>query len=291
MKNEKVLTQAMIISMFCWGLGWASNKVLSGYGSASAISFYRFFITTISLFVIGFFLKEKITFNLKTFWIVLLSSVCLSLYTYFFILGLSVGLSGAGGVLVTTLNPIITFILTLILTLKKPSKLATIGLLVGALAACVLLKIWDNLDAIFTGGNLFFLIATVLWSVLSRFTSLSKQFSSPIVFSLWMYFICTVTMFFASNGKEIVEIYVQSDNIFWLNMFFSGTITTALATTLYFYATSKLGVNKASSFIFLVPLSAAFGSWIFLSETPQWHTIVGGILGVLAVYIISKEKV
>jgi len=41
--------------------------------------------------------------------------------------------------------------------------LATIGLLVGALAACVLLKIWDNLDAIFTGGNLFFLIATVLW--------------------------------------------------------------------------------------------------------------------------------
>ena len=64
MKNEKVLTQAMIISMFCWGLGWASNKVLSGYGSATAISFYRLLITTISLLVIGFFLKEKITFNL-----------------------------------------------------------------------------------------------------------------------------------------------------------------------------------------------------------------------------------
>jgi hypothetical protein len=59
MKNEKVLTQAMIVSMFCWGLGWASNKVLSGYGSATAISFYRFLITTISLLIIGFFFKRK----------------------------------------------------------------------------------------------------------------------------------------------------------------------------------------------------------------------------------------
>jgi drug/metabolite transporter (DMT)-like permease len=291
MKNEKILTQAMIASMFCWGLGWASNKVLASYGSATAISFYRFLITTISLLVLVFFLKEKITFNLKTFWIVLLSSICLSLYTYYFIIGLSVGLSGAGGVLVTTLNPIITFILTLLLTLKKPNKMESLGLIVGAIAACILLKIWDNLNALLTGGNIFFLIATSLWSILSRFTSLSKQFSTPIIFSLWMYFICSLTMLFLSDSIEIINIFKQSDTMFWLNMFFSGTITTSIATTIYFYATTKLGVNKASSFIFLVPLSASIGSWIFLSEIPQWHTVLGGILGVLAVYIISKENI
>ena len=289
MKNEKVLTQAMIASMFCWGLSWASNKVLASYGSASPICFYRFFVTAISLLMLVFFMKEKITFKAKTFWIVFVASICLSLYTFFFIKGLTVGLSGAGGVLVTTLNPIVTFILTLAITLKKPSKLATLGIVVGAIAACVLLKIWENFDALLTGGNVFFLIATVLWSILSRFTSMAKQFSAPLVFSLWMYSICSLMMFLASDYHEVVTIFEKSDTTFWLNMIFSGSITTALATTMYFFATAQLGVNKASSFIFLVPLTAAFGSWLFLSEIPQWHTIVGGVMGVLAVYIISKE--
>lgn len=75
-------------------------------------------------------------------------------------------------------------------------------------------------------------------------------------------------------------------------MFYSAVINTAFATTFYFIATAKLGAGKASSFIFLVPLSAAFGSWIFLNEIPQLHTIIGGILGIIAVYLLNvKSKV
>jgi drug/metabolite transporter (DMT)-like permease len=72
-------------------------------------------------------------------------------------------------------------------------------------------------------------------------------------------------------------------------MFFSATITTSLATTFYFIATSKLGASRASSFIFMVPFSAALGSWIFLQEIPEAHTIIGGILGIAAVYILNKK--
>ena len=82
----------------------------------------------------------------------------------------------------------------------------------------------------------------------------------------------------------------HGDLAFWGNLFFSATITTSLATTFYFVATSKIGASKASSFIFMVPFSAALGSWIFLGEVIEVHTIVGGILGIAAVYILNKKE-
>ena len=82
----------------------------------------------------------------------------------------------------------------------------------------------------------------------------------------------------------------HGDLTFWGNLFFSATITTSLATTFYFVATSKIGASKASSFIFMVPFSAALGSWIFLGEVIEVHTIVGGILGIAAVYILNKKE-
>ncbi|MCR6640451.1 MAG: DMT family transporter [Sporocytophaga sp.] len=57
----------------------------------------------------------------------------------------------------------------------------------------------------------------------------------------------------------------------------------------FFVATSRLGAGKASTFIFLVPFSAALGSWIFLKEVPEIHTIIGGFLGIFAVYMINRK--
>jgi drug/metabolite transporter (DMT)-like permease len=106
-----------------------------------------------------------------------------------------------------------------------------------------------------------------------------------------MYGICSIIMFCLTSPSENLMIVKNGDLYFWGNLFFSATITTAIATTFYFVATSKLGAGKASSFIFLVPFTAAVGSWIFLGELPQWHTIVGGLLGIAAVYILNKKTV
>ena len=105
-----------------------------------------------------------------------------------------------------------------------------------------------------------------------------------------MYVVSTVLMFVLSDPAASLELLGKTDAVFWGNMFFSSSITTAGATTFYFVATSKLGAGKASSFIFLVPFSAALGSWIFLNEVPQVHSIIGGFLGIAAVYILNMKK-
>jgi drug/metabolite transporter (DMT)-like permease len=97
-------------------------------------------------------------------------------------------------------------------------------------------------------------------------------------------------MFLISGTQPTMDVMNKADFTFWGNLFFSATITTSLATTFYFVATSKIGASRASSFIFMVPFSAALGSWIFLGEVIEWHTLIGGLLGIAAVYILNRKE-
>jgi drug/metabolite transporter (DMT)-like permease len=201
-----------------------------------------------------------------------------------------VGKAGAGGVLVTVLNPIITYAMTLVISRRRPTRNEFFGLALGLLAGVVLLKLITEADQIFKAGNIYFLLASFCWAILSRFTARATRYGSSLSFSFWMYGISTVIMLLFAGIGPSIEVSQRSDFKFWANLFFSATITTSLATTFYFVATSKIGASKASSFIFMVPFTAALGSWIFLGEVIQAHTMIGGALGIAAVYILNKKE-
>ncbi len=287
--KDRLFLLGMIASMFCWGLSWASAKVLGSYGSALSISCFRFAFTFISLFIILLFLRQKLSIKRDGLKDLLIASIVIALYFFLFFKGLQEGKAGAGGVLVTVLNPIVSYLIMLILSWKKPGVNETIGLSIGAIAGVVLLKLWDPSNSLLSAGNIYFLLASFAWAILSLFTSKSSRYGSPVVFSLWMYGICSVIMICLTSPAENLHILQNGDLYFWGNLLFSATITTAMATTFYFVATSKLGASKASSFIFLVPFTATIGSWLFLGEIPQSHTIIGGLLGIGAVYILNKK--
>ncbi len=288
-KNQNLFLVGLILSMFCWGLSWTSGKIMAGYGNPLNITLYRFFITFISLFIIVWFTGEKLSILKKGLPDLTCASLLIALYTYLFFKGLSLGKAGAGGVLVTTLNPIISYVIMLVYSKRKPGKFEIIGLAIGLVAGAFLLQVWNNWHKIWYAGNSYFVMATFTWAFLSLFTARSGRYGSPIAFSLWMYGLCTVIIALISDYRESIEIYNRIDFVFWINLFFSSTITTALATTFFFVATSRLGAGKASTFIFLVPFSAALGSWIFLKEVPESHTIIGGFLGIFAVYMINRK--
>jgi drug/metabolite transporter (DMT)-like permease len=287
--SDQLFLLGMIASMFCWGLSWASAKVLGSYGPAISISLIRYVCTFISLLILLLVTRKNLSIKKSGLKDLIFASIILAAYFYLFFKGLEEGLAGAGGVLVTILNPIISYIIMLLLSWKKPSKNEAIGLTVGLVAGAILLKIWDASNSLLDAGNIYFLLASVSWAVLSVFTSKFSSHGSPLVYSFWMYGICCCLTFLFTNNAETIAVFERADTLFWGNLFFSATITTAMATTFYFIATSKIGASKASSFIFLVPFTAAMGSWIFLGEVPQTHTIIGGILGIGAVYILNKK--
>lgn len=288
-RSETKFIWGMVLAMFCWGISWPSTKILAAYGQGESIAFYRFVVTFLSLAPILLFIGEPLSIKRSGWKLLAIASLCLTIYSYFFIMGVKAGKAGAGGVLVTTMNPIFTSGLVLLLAWKKPSRKQVVGLSIGLLAGLILLRIWASWQDILQAGTLLLVGATVTWAILSRFTARSAEVGSTLSFSLWMYLICSFLMLCFTNVDENIRIIQQADGIFWLNLFFSASVTTAGATTFYFYATSKIGADKASTFIFMVPLSAALGAWLLVSEEPQWNTILGGCIGLLAVYVLNRK--
>lgn len=280
----------MVLSMTCWGFSWASGKALSTYGEPLTIAFMRFVVTVVSLVFILIGLREKFSIAWKGLTDVVLAAVTLTVYNYCFFKGLSAGQAGAGGVLVTVLNPIIAYGITLIAAKRKPSENEFLGLGLGITAGIVLLKVLVDPSFLFSAGNIYFLFAAISWAVLSRFTARAARYGASISFSFWLYSVSTIILFLTCDWTSVLNTLRHGDFIFWFNLIFSATITTSLATTFYFIATAKIGASKASSFIFMVPFSAALGSWLFLDEAIALHTAVGGLLGIGAVYILNRKR-
>lgn len=289
-KENPLFLTGMILSMFCWGISWASGKVIASYSDAFTISLFRFVLTFISLLVLLVFAKNTLRIQREGWFWLGVASLVMSLYYYLFFRGLASGKAGAGGVLVTTLNPVVSYLLMLGLNRRRPTMYETAGIVTGIIAGAILLHIWNRGSNILEAGNIYFLLASFTWAVLSQITSKSSKFGSPAGFSLWMYGICSILMIPLSDLPAAMSLVRHGDLAFWGNLFFSATITTSLATTFYFIATSRIGAGRASSFIFMVPLSAALGSWLFLGEVPESHTIAGGLIGIAAIYLLNKKR-
>jgi len=287
--NNNLFFWGMILSMTCWGFSWSSGKVLASYGHPLSISFLRFVITFLSLIFILRLFKQSYAVKRSGFRDLIIASVLISVYTFLFFQGVAIGKAGAGGVLVTVLNPIVSYAITLAVNRRKPSRSESIGLIMGAIAGIVLLQLFTHPESLFAAGNIYFLLASFSWAILSFFTARAQRYGSSMGFSFWMYGISSLLLFVVADKAATWTTLQHADQLFWANLFFSGTITTALATTFFFFATARVGASKASSFIFMVPFSAALGSWLFLHEVPQWHTIIGGALGVVAVYVLNKR--
>ena len=99
-------------------------------------------------------------------------------------------------------------------------------------------------------------------------------------------FIMCLLISFSYNIFSIFEI----DWIFWINLLFFSSIAMSLGTTIYFLASSKLGPKMASAFILLMPITALGFAIILLNEEVDFSTLVGGVFGIYAVYLINNTE-
>jgi drug/metabolite transporter (DMT)-like permease len=275
--------------MLIWGGAWPVGKLLSVYGSVTDVVATRFIIVVISMLPFMWWYKIPFHISKAGWWHLFVAGILMAVYSLLFLKGLKHGFPGAGGVLVTTLNPIFAYTIGMALQKKLPSKSEFLGLSLGIIGGIIQLQLWGKFSQILESGNIYFLTASFTWAVMSKFSSKAAGYGNPIAFSFWMYFITVIFLLFFVDINSFKSLVREADINFWTLMLYAGTIGTSLATSIYLLATSKLGAEKASSFIFIVPVSAALTSWFFLGETIHLHTIIGGILGIGAVYILNKK--
>ncbi len=132
-----------------------------------------------------------------------------------FFTGLTHGLAGAGGILVTTLVPILTFSLGCLFTMKKPSLKDSLGLMLGAIGAGIIMEIWKtDMSQLFKSGNLYFLVAALSWALLTHTSSRAKRYTSAYTFSFYLFLFTSLFDLILIYGRG-QSIAIPSDTIFY----------------------------------------------------------------------------
>ena len=289
-KSQNSFYILLFLAMFGWGASWINAKVLSSYIDEFEMVFLRFTLTSITMIPIILYLKKSFKIDIKTFGIVLVTSIVFLGYMKYFFLGTKLGTASLGGALVTSLAPINTFIMLALMGQKNIDSKALFALGVGAIGVLTMLNVWSlDTDSIFVIHNLYFLLASILWPIVTILSAKSTNIS-PIVFTFYLYIVTVLLdlLFFV----DVSAIHLsQFDNIFWINLASLVLLASTFANTVYFVGVEKLGASAVSSFIFIVPFAAIGLSIIFLDETISPSIIIGAIMTLFAVKIINGIKI
>ncbi len=289
-KEELKFTIIMVLAMITWGYSWAGAKILGPYGDVSAKIFLRFFLASIAL--IPILLKYRIPFTVSKSGLqfILINAISLCSYNYFYFRSTHMGLAGVGGVLVTTLNPILTSTVVFCFVDKSVRFKDLIGLAIGFIGGGIIIRFWEmDLNLMIQSGSLFYILASFSWVSVTLSSQKSKNHIHFLSYSFWSFVVAAGFSFLFCNLSDIA-ITINYDRYFWINILSLSIIVMSFANTMYFFASSKIGAVKASSFIFIVPLTAIIFSKILLDEQIRLTTLMGGSLSIIAIYLINKKN-
>jgi drug/metabolite transporter (DMT)-like permease len=288
MNRNLVFYILMALAMTSWGSSWVSAKILSEYITGGELIIYRYIISTIAMIPILVYYKYSFKIDRVNLVKAMLGTIFLFAYSMFFFYGTKYGQAGLGGAFVTTLAPIVVFILLVAFFGKKIYKKDIIALAIGAVGVLTILNVWQfSYDKIFNLHNGLFVLAAISWPLLTITTSYATNIK-PIMFSFYMYLFLTIL--------AIIFVPIESGNIFrfdwifWLNLINISVISTSFATSIYFIAITRIGTGQAAAFIFLVPFNVIILSFIFLDEQIYLTTIVGTVLTIIAVANLNNLK-
>lgn len=274
--------------MMLWGGGWPALKILTQSVPWEVATFWRFALMSIAFIPVLWWHRKPIHFSVHAVGWVTLSAVLNAAFMGLSFWGVTVGMAGAGGVVVTTLSPVLTVLVAIAFTGMKLSTHHMIGLLIGLAGGAMMLEVWDS-DVLTHGGNLIFVLSALVWAVLTLSAQRSHLHLDPIHYTFFLGLIATVIMFFVAYPHGIGSVWGQ-DLRFWGALAYLAVLGQTVASTIYFIASGKMGSGRASSYMFLVPVCALGSSYLLLDEIPSLSLLIGGSISMAAVYVINSKK-
>ena len=279
----------LTLSMFLWGGGWSALKILTQDLSVDVIVFWRFFIMSLSFLPILYFLKIPLVINKRNLKYVVGSSLFNISFMFFSFLGIKYGFAGSGSVIITTLSPVMTFLLVAIVFRKRLENLQYFGLAIGMMGGVIMLQL-DDMSLFLNSSNIYFLLCALVWAALTMLSQHSQKHIHPIHYSFLISVFASLVTFIYAFGSDLFAVFHQGAK-FWIAMIYLAVLGQSVATTIFFMASGKLGSEKTSSFMFLVPIFALFIAWLLLDEPLQLHIVIGGAISMVAVLFINQKNI
>lgn len=279
--NRTNFTLLIIVTTFIMGASIAVVKVGLEYASPLLLATFRYLFAGIILtaFVLKRNHPKKISEWLKLFIIGSFQSAGVSI-------GIFVSLrtiSASETAILTYTSPLFVVIFGTLFFQMRYRILQWIGVIVGIAGVAITLNSPLGLNIGFVYG----LFAGVCWGVA---TLIVKKWG--VLFDTWvlsayqmlfgglLLLLCSFTLekpFFIISTTSLLS-------VLWL-VFIASIVQFAL----WYYLLQNGEPGKTSSFLFLAPLFGVLSGWLFLNEPLSPSIITGGLLIILAIFLVNKN--
>lgn len=292
MNNTKTTTKyvfLMIIAMLFWGFAWTAGKVAAEHSNPQVAAFWRYAISFISIIPVVWVMKIPLKTDPKGIVYMVTAGVLTSLFNYLFFAGLSHGDAGYGGTMVTSLAPIITYLLS-ITFLGITVSMRQIGALsIGILGALILLRVPFEGFAFLSVDSAYFLGCAFVWGLVTVVSQKAAGRAHVMFYTLIVFGVTTlINMLFALPHHPFD--FGEYDRVFWWTILFIGVIPGTFSTALYFISAGKVGAHRTGVFMFIVPVGAIASSWIVYSESLAISTLIGCLMAFAAVILFNIKR-
>ncbi len=251
-KNTNKYIILMIIAMLFWGFAWTAGKVAAEHSNAEVAAFWRYAISFISIIPIIWVMKTPLKTDRKGFMYMVIAGILTSLFNYLFFAGLSHGDAGYGGTMVTSLAPIITYVLSILFLGTKVSMRQIGALFIGIFGALILLRVPFEGFAFLSVDSAYFLGCAVVWALVTVVSQKAAARAHLMFYTLVVFGITTfINMLFALPHRPFD--FGAYDAVFWWTILFVS-------------------------------------SWVVYGETLAISTLIGCLMAFAAVMLFNMRK-
>lgn len=275
------------LSVIVWGITFVSTKTLIVQGlSPLQIFVYRFTIGYICILPL---MRRLWSASLKDELLMMLGGLTGG-SLYFLTENTALELTFASNVsLLISTTPIFTILLERAVW-GTPLRKSLLGGSLLALAGVAMVVMNDNSEfAVSPLGDFLTIIAAILWAAYCLIVkSLSKRYDTFFITrKVFFYGILSVAPFFFLT-TDAADYQLLTRQSVWLNLLFLGVMASMLCYLMWNVAVRGLGADKASNYIYVVPVVGIFASAIFLGEPLTVYTIIGAAAVIGGVFIAEK---
>ena len=275
------------LSVIVWGITFVSTKTLIGQGlSPLQIFVYRFALAYVCMLPLmrrlwAASLRDEVTLMLGG-----LTGGSI----YFLTENTALGLTFASNVsLLISTAPLFTMLLERVIwgtRLRKSMLGGSIIALAGVATVIISSSVEFSLSPL---GDFLTIVAAILWAGYCLVVkSMSKKYDTFFITrKVFFYGIISVLPFFLLT-TDSSEYALLKETYVWVNLLYLGLLASMLCYLMWNVAVRALGADKASNYIYVVPLVGVLASAIFLGEPLTVYTIIGAAAVIGGVFIAEK---
>lgn len=292
MTNVKIYFLIVLCTIF-WAGAFIAAKLSSPFIPAFTLTFLRFSIAALVLYIIIKVRKQKLHKLTKKDIPVFLVTGLVGMFGYHVLFFVAIKYTTAiNSSIIGASNPIITAILSIIFLKDKVSIKRVLGIILSFTGVFLTLTN-ASLNVMkafsFNHGDILMIFAVIMWAAYSVFSKWVMPRYSPITLTFYSFLFCTIILvpfvIYEMPWKLIGAIPYYS----YISVVYMSIFPSVIGYLVQQMSIKQIGPSKTSIFINLVPVFSIILSVLILKETLNPIKLLTAALIILGVYICQKN--